>query len=305
MFATFGTIVVITACAVDNGFMAATSGMVAGSGGASGQVTGSGGYVGPVKTFALTPPMGWNSWNKFQGGVSDAVIRQIADAMVTSGMKAAGYQYVVIDDTWQMTRDASGNIVPDPARFPDMKALADYVHGQGLKFGLYSDRGSKTCAGRPGSQDHETQDAQTYAAWGVDYLKYDNCNADAATLQQGYQKMGNALTATGRDIVYSICAWWYYDWAVQVGHLQRTTTDIQDNWLSVSRRQPGGVHRLQSGPPRGGVLPVDRGRRGPGPLERSRHARGRKRRHDQRRVPRALQHVGDDGRAADRRQRSA
>ena len=122
--------------------------------------------------LALTPPMGWNSWNKFACNVSEDMIREMADAMVKSGMKDAGYQYVVIDDCWQVTRDENGNIVADPHRFPSgIKALADYVHSLGLKFGIYSDAGSKTCAGRPGGLGHEYQDAVQYAAWGVDYLK--------------------------------------------------------------------------------------------------------------------------------------
>src|SRR5271170_2811292 len=129
--------------------------------------------------LALTPQMGWNSWNKFQGRVSEELIREIADAMVTNGMKKAGYQYVNIDDLWQGERDADGNIQSDPTRFPSgIKALADYVHARGLKLGIYSDVGPRTCAGRPGSLNHEFQDAKTYAGWGVDYLKYDWCNAE-------------------------------------------------------------------------------------------------------------------------------
>jgi alpha-galactosidase len=127
--------------------------------------------------LAPTPPMGWNSWNKFECNVSENLIRQIADAMVKSGMKDAGYQYIVIDDCWQVARDKDGNILADPQRFPSgIKALADYIHSLGLKFGIYSDVGSKTCAGRPGSLGHEFQDARQYAAWTVDYLKYDWCN---------------------------------------------------------------------------------------------------------------------------------
>ena len=128
-------------------------------------------------SLAPTPPMGWNSWNKFACNVNEDLIRQIADAMVKSGMKDAGYQYVIIDDCWQVARDNDGNIVADPQRFPSgIKALADYIHSVGLKFGIYSDVGSKTCAGRPGSLGHEYQDARQYAAWAVDYLKYDWCN---------------------------------------------------------------------------------------------------------------------------------
>src|ERR1700719_4608418 len=127
--------------------------------------------------LALTPPMGWNSWNKFACNVSDELVRGMADAMVKSGMKDAGYQYVVIDDCWQVSRDANANIVVDAQRFPSgMKALADYVHSLGLKFGIYSDAGTKTCAGRLGGLGHEYQDAVMYASWGVDYLKYDWCS---------------------------------------------------------------------------------------------------------------------------------
>jgi alpha-galactosidase len=182
--------------------------------------------------------MGWNSWNKFGGSVSDTVIRQIADAMVSSGMQAAGYQYVVIDDTWAVSRGSNGVIVPDASRFPNMKALGDYVHSKGLKFGIYSDRGTSTCAGRPGSYGHETQDAQTYASWGVDYLKYDNCNPASGrnttqAQQQDYTAMGNALRSSGRQITFSLCAWWFYNWEPTVGSLWRTSGDIKDTWASM------------------------------------------------------------------------
>ena len=179
---------------------------------------------------ARTPPMGWNSWNKFGCNVSEDLIKGMADAMVQSGMKDAGYQYVVIDDCWQVSRDAQGNIVADPKTFPSgIKALADYVHGKGLKFGLYSDAGWKTCAGRPGSMGHEFQDAAQYAAWGVDYLKYDWCNTDTTNAQAAYTLMSRALVATGRPIVFSMCEWgtakpWL--WAKDVGNLWRTTSDI-------------------------------------------------------------------------------
>jgi alpha-galactosidase len=179
--------------------------------------------------------MGWNSWNAFTSSVSEALVEQIADAMVSSGMAAAGYQYVVIDDTWQGNRDACGNISANTSRFPSgIKALADYVHRNGLKLGLYSDRGVTTCSGYPGSYGYEERDAQTYASWGVDYLKHDNCNTlpatDANIGQADFTKMGNALLATGRPIVYSICAWWFSSWMPSVGNLWRTTTDIKDNF---------------------------------------------------------------------------
>ena len=184
--------------------------------------------------LAKTPPMGWNSWNKFACNVSEKLIRETADAMVASGMKDAGYQYVVIDDCWQVKRDENGTIVADPERFPSgIKALADYVHSKGLKFGIYSDAGVKTCAGRPGSHGYEFQDARTYAAWGVDYLKYDWCNAERQDAIESYTLMSKALRATGRPIVFSLCEWgsnkpWL--WAKDVGNLWRATGDIVNCW---------------------------------------------------------------------------
>ena len=160
------------------------------------------------ENLALTPPMGWNSWNKFGCDVSEILIKEIADAMVSTGMKDAGYEYIVIDDCWQIDRDAQGNIVPDPERFPSgMKALADYIHSLGLKFGIYSDAGIKTCQGRPGSRGYEFQDARTYAAWGVDYLKYDWCHHGTQSPVDSYRLMRDALFAAGRPIVFSICEW--------------------------------------------------------------------------------------------------
>jgi alpha-galactosidase len=184
--------------------------------------------------LALTPPMGWNSWNKFSCNVSETLIKQTADALITTGMKDAGYQYVVIDDCWQVKRDAAGRIQADPERFPSgMKALADYVHSKGLKFGLYSDAGTETCGGRPGSKGHEELDAQTYAAWGIDYLKYDWCKTDGMDARAAYRLMSSALQKTGRPIVFSLCEWgnskpWL--WAPGVGQLWRATGDIQDCW---------------------------------------------------------------------------
>ena len=173
--------------------------------------------------LALTPPMGWNSWNKFGCDVSETLIREMADAMVDSGMRDAGYQYIVIDDCWQVDRDANGNIVPDPERFPSgIKALTNYIHSKGLKFGLYSDAGIYTCQHRPGSKGHELQDANQYAAWGVDYLKYDWCNTEGQNAPESYTKMRNALTAAGRPIVFSICEWGVsapWTWAEKVGNL--------------------------------------------------------------------------------------
>lgn len=184
--------------------------------------------------LAATPPMGWNSWNKFGCNVDENMIKEMAAAMVSSGMRDAGYRFIVIDDCWQVNRDTSGFIVEDTERFPSgMKALADYVHSLGLKFGLYSCAGTKTCAGRPGSKDFEYQDAQRYAEWGVDYLKYDWCNTSGVDPKVAYPLMRTALESTGRPIIFSMCEWgtskpWL--WATGVGHLWRTTGDIQDCW---------------------------------------------------------------------------
>jgi alpha-galactosidase len=189
------------------------------------------------ENIAKTPPMGWNSWNKYGCNVSEKLIMQMADAMASSGMKDAGYQYIVIDDCWQVARDENGEIVVDKERFPNgMKYLADYVHSKGLKFGIYSDAGSKTCAGRPGGLGHEYQDARTYARWGVDYLKYDWCNTTTQDAKSSYANMRNALYAAGRPIVFSICEWGSnkpWEWAGELGNLWRTTGDIGDNWNSM------------------------------------------------------------------------
>jgi len=195
----------------------------------------------PDNGLARTPPMGWNSWNHFAERVNDRVVRDAADAMVRSGMAAAGYVYINIDDTWEAGRDTQGNIVPN-RKFPDMRALADYVHSKGLKLGIYSSPGPLTCGGYPGSYGHEVQDARTYAAWGIDYLKYDWCSAgriyDRKDLQAVYQKMGAALEGCGRPIVFSLCEYGMVDvwkWAPKVsGNLWRTTGDISDNWKSMT-----------------------------------------------------------------------
>ncbi len=184
--------------------------------------------------LARTPPMGWNSWNKFGCDVSEKLIKETADAMVASGMKDAGYEFVIIDDCWQVDRDAQGNIVVDAKRFPSgMKSLADYVHSKGLKFGIYSDAGRMTCQKRPGSRGYEFQDARQYAAWGVDYLKYDWCYSDKQNTEESYALMRDAIAKAGRPIVFSICEWgstkpWL--WAKDVGNLWRTTGDIVDCW---------------------------------------------------------------------------
>jgi alpha-galactosidase len=197
---------------------------------------------------AATPPMGWNSWNKFACNVSESLVRETADAMVASGMKAAGYQYIVIDDCWQVSRTADGTIVADPQRFPaGMKALADYVHGKGLKFGLYSDAGTATCQGRPGSHGYETKDAAQYAAWGVDYLKYDWCHAEGLDAKTAYTTMRQALDASGRPIVFSMCEWGTakpWTWARGVAHLWRTTGDITDAWDSGKKDDGLGVVQI-------------------------------------------------------------
>jgi alpha-galactosidase len=187
-------------------------------------------YAQKFEQLAMTPPMGWNSWNKFGCNVNEALIRETADALVSSGMKDAGYLYINIDDCWHGERDSLGFIQPDPARFPSgMKALADYIHSKGLKLGIYSDAGWKTCGGRPGSRGREYQDAMTYAKWGVDYLKYDWCNTEGLKAEGAYLTMRDALYAAGHPIVLSICEWGNnkpWEWGKKIGHLWRTTGDI-------------------------------------------------------------------------------
>ena len=200
---------------------------------------------------AATPAMGWNSWNHFAGKVTDKDVRGAADALVSSGLRDRGYIYVNIDDTWEGKRDAQGNIQTNE-KFPDMKALADYVHSKGLKIGIYSSPGPKTCANYEGSYQHEEQDAKTYAAWGIDYLKYDLCgyrkimdqeapNDQAKQyelMRAAYEKMHRALEATGRPIFYSLCQYGWgqvWQWGTQVGgNSWRTTDDIQDSYMSMS-----------------------------------------------------------------------
>jgi alpha-galactosidase len=184
--------------------------------------------------LALTPPMGWNSWNKFACNVNEQVVRATVDSMASSGMRDAGYQYVVIDDCWAGPRDANGFITADPQRFPaGIKTLSDYIHARGLKFGIYSDAGRLTCGGRPGSQGHEYQDALTYARWGVDYLKYDWCSTGDRNAKEAYAVMADALRSSGRGIVFSMCEWgtakpWL--WAKNSANLWRTTGDIWDSF---------------------------------------------------------------------------
>jgi alpha-galactosidase len=180
---------------------------------------------------APTPPMGFNTWNYFHCDVSENLIKEMADAMVSSGMKEAGYQYIVIDDCWQVDRDENGVIVADPERFPSgIKALADYIHAKGLKFGIYSDAGKKTCQKRPGSYEYEAIDARTYEKWGVDYLKYDWCaNGLFRTSKEVYPRMAAELAALDRPIVFSMCNWGRqkpWKWAGEYAHLWRTSGDI-------------------------------------------------------------------------------
>ncbi len=193
--------------------------------------------LGLNKGLARTPPMGWNSWNHFGCDVSESLIRETADALAASGLGAAGYRYVVIDDCWQVARDRAGVLVADSTRFPHgMRALADYVHGRGLLFGIYTDAGTKTCQGRPGSYGHEAQDARSFAAWGVDYVKEDWCNATGLDAPTQYARFRDALARSGRPIVFSICEWGVnepWQWAPRVGNLWRTTDDIADTWSSM------------------------------------------------------------------------
>jgi len=192
----------------------------------------------PVKAqqnvVAQTPPMGWNSWNFFGCHLSDAIVRAQADAMLSNGMKAAGYIYINIDDCWQGKRDERG-VLHANDKFPDMKGLADYVHSKGLKLGIYSSPGPKTCAGYEGSFGHEEQDAKTFAAWGMDFLKYDLCSLEGEGDQKAaYKKMGDALRKAGRPMVYSLCQYGMegvWEWGAEVGAtMWRTTDDIRNNF---------------------------------------------------------------------------
>lgn len=191
-------------------------------------------------TLGLLPPLGWNSWNTFTWDINEDLIRQVADKFVTEGYKEAGYEYIVIDDCWSLKeRNKSGALVADPAKFPSgIKALSDYIHAKGLKFGMYSCAGTHTCAGYPGSFEHEFQDARQFAAWGVDYLKYDYCfKPRQISGELLYKRMGIALKNCGRDILFSACNWGennVYQWIRESGaHIYRSTPDIQDNWDSI------------------------------------------------------------------------
>jgi alpha-galactosidase len=194
------------------------------------------------KPLAATPPMGWNSWNMFGSAVHETVIREIADAIVSSGLKDCGYEYIVIDDCWSQKggRDRNGDLVPDPYKFPSgIKALADYMHDLGFKIGIYSDAADLTCAGYPGSYGFEDQDAQLWASWGIDFLKYDYCCApgDQATAIRRYSRMGEALRKTGREFLFSLCEWGGRSphlWGRSVGgHTWRVSGDVFDSWISI------------------------------------------------------------------------
>ncbi|KLU58160.1 alpha-galactosidase [Paenibacillus sp. VT-400] len=192
------------------------------------------------QVLGFAPALGWNSWNTFTWDINEQLIRDVADVFVSEGYLAAGYEYIVIDDCWSLKeRDASGNLVADPDKFPNgMRALSDYIHSKGLKFGMYSCVGTHTCAGYPGSFEHEFQDAALFAEWGVDYLKYDYCfKPRHISGELLYKRMSLALKNCGRDILFSACNWGaddVYDWIRESGaHMYRSTGDIRDNWDSV------------------------------------------------------------------------
>ena len=203
------------------------------------------GWAQKFDNLALTPPMGWNSWNKFRCTLDEQLVREMADALVENGMRDAGYQYIVIDDCWQGGRDSLGNIYPDPVKFPSgIKALADYVHSRGLKFGIYSCAGSMTCQKKPGSKGFQEKDARTYASWGVDYLKYDFCFAEDLVAKDAYKIMSDALKSSGRPIVFSICecgAGKPWEWGEGIGHLWRTTEDIRDVYVMPKDKYGMGI----------------------------------------------------------------
>lgn len=202
----------------------------------------------PRNQLTPRPPMGWMTWNLFQGNINEQLIREIADAMVEGGFRDAGYEYIFIDDLWQGGRDRQNNIIPDPEKFPNgMKALADYVHSKGLKLGIYSDAAQLTCGGWTASLGFEEQDARTFASWGIDYLKYDYCNApeDSATARHRYRTMANALQNSGRDIVLGICEWGQRqceEWCEEVGgQLWRTSYDVRDMWKDIVKEGGMGI----------------------------------------------------------------
>lgn len=221
--------------------------------------------------LALTPPMGWNSWNKFHCDINEATVKGVADAIVSAGLDDLGYRYVTVDDCWMASsRNSAGALVGDPVKFPSgMKALGDYLHARGLKFGLYESPTQGTCQIRPGSYGHEQQDANTFASWGVDYLKYDWCQTskdqspqmwadfpgktEKEIAQILFTRMSDALHATGRPIVYSLSACCsaldFPSWAGSIAHLWRTSTDISDSWSSVMYNYERAIgHQAAAGP---------------------------------------------------------
>lgn len=188
-------------------------------------------YAQKFEGLAPTPPMRWNSWNTFQTNISEKLVREITDDMIAGGMKAAGYNYIVLDDGWMAKeRNKNGDLVPDPAKFPNgLKAVIDYVHSKGMKFGLYNCAGTQTCGGYPGSRGYEYQDARLYASLEVDYLKYDWCNTEGITAKEAYRTMSKALKVAVRPIVFSLCEWGDnqpWEWAKDIGHLWRISGDI-------------------------------------------------------------------------------
>ena len=193
----------------------------------------------PDDGLAPTPPVGWNSWNRFGAAIDEALVREIAEALVETGMREAGYRYVVIDDGWEAReRDRNGDLVADPAKFPrGMAALAEHVHGLGLRFGIYTDAGTNTCQGFPASLGYEFRDARRFAQWGVDYVKVDWCHTSGLGPRTIYTKWALAVAAARRPMVLSICEWGRgrpWEWAASVGHLWRTSWDIQDTWGSLT-----------------------------------------------------------------------
>jgi alpha-galactosidase len=187
---------------------------------------------------APRPPMGWNAWNTFGDRADADLLRQVADALVTTGMRDAGYRYVNLDDGWALPERVDGHLSPDPVKFPGgFKPLSDYLHARGLKFGIYADRGTRTCVkGSPGSYGHETTDARDFASWGVDYVKYDNCHPALFSSQEADdRRMARALAATGRPMVFSICDWRFRPWMAKTGNLWRTAGDITDQWDNIVR----------------------------------------------------------------------
>jgi alpha-galactosidase len=194
------------------------------------------------KQLGITPPMGWNSWNTFTWDINEQLISDVTDKFVSDGYKDAGYEYIVIDDCWSLKeRDKNGTITADPKKFPKgIKALSDYIHSKGLKFGIYSCAGTHTCGGHPGSFEHEFEDAQLFAQMGVDYLKYDYCFKPRQIAGELlYKRMSMALKNCGREILFSACNWGndgVYNWIREAGaHMYRSTGDIQDNWDSIKR----------------------------------------------------------------------